>query len=209
MSSAGISKIPVSAEQRSRHHPPPGLPPLSSPHSPAFQATVNRLSRHCEQAVLAPLLSPPEETQPGSPCARLEPSLRHWAICDQGKDPCSEQRQPARGTEGRGRGHERQVWGQRVKAQAGAEQGPVWAGGQRCPERSGDFLKASWAQGQGAPLLGVACPWGAGQGGVRYSLPDRSGALAAEPGVPCPPPAGAGTLGDLAGGPGGGDSCCR
>lgn len=98
--------------------------------------------------------------------------------------------------------------GQRVKAEAGAEQGPVWAG-QRCPERSGDFLKARLGTGPGCPLLGVACPWGAGWGGVRYSLPDRSGALAAEPGVRCPPRAGAGTLGDLAGGPGGGDSCCR
>lgn len=106
-------------------------------------------------------------------------------------------------------------WGTgRVKAQ-GARQRPDRAGpgcGQEdsgAPSEAVASLKPGWARGQGALLVGVAGPRGASRGGVRYSLLDRSGVFAAEPGAQCPPQAGAGTLGDLAGGPAGGDSCCR
>lgn len=82
----------------------------------------------------------------------------------------------------------------------------MWAGGQRCPEQSGDFLGArpGWGPGCPAPTGGLPSgrPARAGRGGAQYSLLDGSGVLAAERGAACPPRAGAGTLGDLAGGPG-------
>lgn len=91
---------------------------------------------------------------------------------------------------------------------AATEQGLVWAG-QRCLEKSGDFLRARLGLGPGCLALGVACPWGArprrGVGGVRYSLLDGSRVIAVVP------TSGwgwdSGGLGQ--GGRAGGDSCCR
>lgn len=40
---------------------------------------------------VSPLASPKDTAQAlslGSPCDHQEPSLRHWAICNQGEDPC-------------------------------------------------------------------------------------------------------------------------
>lgn len=204
--SKGAATTPHPASRRSP-------PPTALPSQP-----VNRLSRHWEQAfwlLRSPLLktlSPVPSL--GSPCAPLELRLYHWAIGDlrtlaEGKDS-----QPGapRAAEG---GPKRRVWGTgRVKAQ-GARLRPGQSRARCGQEDSGArskvvaSLKPGWAWGQGALLLGVAGPRGAGRGGVRYSLLDRSEVLAAEPGAPCPPRAGAGTLGDLAGGPAGGDSCCR
>lgn len=91
-----------------------------------------------------------------------------------------------------------------------AERGPAWAGGQWCLEQSGDFLRARlgwgpghWAPGGGLPL-GCLARRGSGRGRGTHCWTGAD-----ELGAACPPRAGAETLGDLAGGPAGGDSCCR
>ena len=111
-----------------------------------------------------------------------------------------------RQAQGSSRGH-----GTRSLGRVAAEWGPAWAGGQRCPEQSGDFRGArlGWGPGCQAPGGGLpsGCPArrGTGVGGRGTHCWTGAG----EPGAACPPRAGAETLGDLAGGPAGGDSCCR
>lgn len=80
-----------------------------------------------------------------------------------------------RQAQGSGRGH-----GPRSSGRVAAERGPAWAGGQQCPEQSGDFLGArlGWGPGRQAPGGGLpsGCPArrGTGVGGARYSLLDGS-----------------------------------
>lgn len=123
--------------------------------------------------------------------------------------------QPGRNREQMTGHRQRQVWGQRgvqgTEVQQGSQMDPAWAQatepgvGRRSvvPEQSGDFLRARLESGPGWPIpwgdlpLGIPSGW---CGGARYSLLDGSGVVADKPGVSCPPQAGAGTLGDLAGG---------
>lgn len=201
VSSAGISQIPVAeskgAAAASPPPPPPtGLLPLPAP-LPGVQA---------EQGTARLLHSLPKKRSPASvPVTPCPPP------CEQGEDPHQPRAgQPARpGAQGRRQGRERRVRGQRVKAP-----GP-WARAAEEEGRRGQDSSAQskvvtssepgWAGGQSA------CPWGGlpsgwrprrgaeGRGTHRWT--ERSS-------LSCPPRAEAGTLGDLAGGPGQRDSCC-
>lgn len=107
------------------------------------------------------------------------------------------QREASLGTEG----HGTRSW-----AGATAEQGRCGQEDSGARSEAVTSSEPGWAWGQGSwplgwPALGVPGP-GAGCRGARYLQLDGSGVLAAEPGASCPPRAGAGTLGDLAGGPG-------
>lgn len=86
VSSAGISQIPVPAEQRSRRHPPAGLRLSSLP--PALPSGPLRSGR--AESLLWALHPPPLRNSVLSlslGSSRPEPSLSAWAVCDQDDDP--------------------------------------------------------------------------------------------------------------------------
>lgn len=75
------------------------------------------------------------------------------------------------------------------------------------PEQSGNFLGTMLGLRPGSLSLGVTHPLGYQAGLAQTGMvltvgQKQSRVVADEPWVPCPPRAGAGALGDLAGGPG-------
>lgn len=207
MSSPGISWIPLSIEQRRRHHPHP-----ASSRSPRFSKQTK--PTHCFGSPLCPFL---KKLQPGwtlsfeSPYVCLELSLSH-AFCEQNEDLCS-----GKGQLGRGRENRTETTSQgteRVRAQGGLtgqigrvgsrERVEVSAERSAVPEQSGDFLRTMLGLRPGSPVSWGDSPLGVpGWAGIILTVGQKqSGVVAEEPRVLCPPRAGAGALGDLAGGPG-------